>query len=56
MIVFTTHIKLHDTYELPTNQNKLLSKINEYLFKKYRIIESTIQIVSEDETEVCNIT
>lgn len=56
MIVFSAHIKLHDTYELPTNQNKLLSKINEYLFKKYRIIESTIQIVSEDETEVCNIT
>lgn len=53
MLVFSAHVKLYPD-KLQTKQEILISKINEYLSNKYKIIESTIQIASEDETEVCN--
>ena len=53
MLVFSAHIKLYPD-KLQTKQEILISKINEYLAKKYKIIESTIQVASEDETDVCN--
>ena len=53
MLVFSAHIKLYPD-KLQTKQEILISKINEYLSNKYKIIESTIQVASEDETEVCN--
>jgi cobalt-zinc-cadmium efflux system protein len=53
MLVFSAHVKLYPD-KVQTKQELLISKINEYLAKNYRIIESTIQVVSEDETDVCN--
>lgn len=52
MLVFSAHIKLGTPHKLPTNQDKLISRINKHLSEKYKIIESTIQIASEDENEV----
>jgi cobalt-zinc-cadmium efflux system protein len=54
MIVFSAHITL-DKNRLKIKQEKLISKINSYLNQNFNIIESTIQIISEDETEICNI-
>jgi cobalt-zinc-cadmium efflux system protein len=53
MLVFSAHVKLYPD-KVQTKQEILISKINEYLAKKYKIIESTIQVASEDETDVCN--
>jgi cobalt-zinc-cadmium efflux system protein len=55
MIVFSAHMKLYNTSSLPADQEKVIvSRINKYLFDKYSIVESTIQIAG-DESEVCNI-
>ncbi len=56
MLVFSAHIKFDNANRLSIEQHKLVSTINKYLAEKYNIIESTIQIVSEDEPEVCAIT
>ena len=37
------------------NQEDFISKINDYLSKKYRIVESTIQIMPKDAIEACNL-
>ena len=50
MLVFSAHAKLKPV----ANQNESIRKINKYLAEKYKFIESTIQVVSE-EAEVCNI-
>jgi cobalt-zinc-cadmium efflux system protein len=55
MLVFSAHVRLQNTYGSPTDQSTLISRINRYLFEKYKILESTIQIASEEEIEVCNI-
>ena len=47
MLVFSAHIKLNNSHNY--NQGELISKINNHLFEKYRIFESTIQIEFEDE-------
>jgi cobalt-zinc-cadmium efflux system protein len=53
MLVFSTHIKPADS--LPCDRyEELVSRINCYLSEKYHIIESTVQIGS-DENENCNI-
>jgi cobalt-zinc-cadmium efflux system protein len=52
MLVFTGHIKLNDP---SINKEDLISRINKHLHQKYGIIESTIQIASEGEEQVCNI-
>ncbi|MDI6885487.1 MAG: cation diffusion facilitator family transporter [archaeon] len=51
MLVFSAHIKAPNA----ADQANLISKINTHLAERYNIIESTIQIASEYETEVCNI-
>ena len=54
MLVFSAHIKVANTMS-STDQEKLLSKITKHLAEKYNIIESTIQMSSEYEAEVCKI-
>ncbi len=54
MLIYSAHIKLN--IELITiNQEDFILKINEYLIKNYKIIESTIQIYPEDAVEACNL-
>jgi len=53
MVVFSAHMTLHDKKNI--EKEKLVEKINGYLAKKYNIIEATIQIVSDDSINTCNI-
>jgi cobalt-zinc-cadmium efflux system protein len=53
MLVFSAHIMLDDTHESARDQNRLISKINSYLFRKYHIIESTVQILCEGDSATC---
>jgi cobalt-zinc-cadmium efflux system protein len=53
MLIYSVHIKLNHNI-MKENQEDFTSKLNEFLSKKYRIIESTIQIISKDATEACN--
>lgn len=50
MIVFSAHITFNKD-KVKVKEEKLVLKINQYLAKNYDIIESTIQIISEDEEE-----
>jgi cobalt-zinc-cadmium efflux system protein len=52
MIVFSTHISLKKDLN-DIDREKLVSKINKYLASKYNIIESTIQITSDEELLIC---
>ena len=54
MLVFSAHVKLKDSQNGPVDQERLVSRINEYLAEEYDVIESTIQITSE--ADVCNVT
>jgi cobalt-zinc-cadmium efflux system protein len=54
MLVFSAHIKLPRVTS-STDQEMLLSRINNHLAENYNIIESTLQIASGDETAVCKI-
>ncbi|MFX1346337.1 MAG: cation diffusion facilitator family transporter [Promethearchaeota archaeon] len=54
MLIYSTHIKLNNDMITDT-QEDFISKINDYLSNKYRIIESTIQIMPKDAVETCNI-
>jgi cobalt-zinc-cadmium efflux system protein len=54
MLVYSAHVKLQ-AEKLCQNQELLIEKINEYLAKKYKIIESTIQVSSEGAPEVCHL-
>jgi len=54
MFVFSARIKLRNTVNID-NQHDLISKINKYLSEKYNMIESTIQIVSGEETLICEV-
>ncbi|MFW9948289.1 MAG: cation diffusion facilitator family transporter [Candidatus Odinarchaeota archaeon] len=54
MLVFSAYIKLNDK-DLNNNQGALVSKINSYLSNKYNIIESTLQLVSINEPEFCDV-
>jgi cobalt-zinc-cadmium efflux system protein len=46
MLVFSAHVKLQNPHESPNDQSTLISRVNGYLFEKYRVLESTIQIAS----------
>ena len=52
MLIFSAYVILHDTIDI-SKKEKLISEINEYLHSKYNIVESTIQISSEIEGNVC---
>ena len=53
MLMFSAYIKIDET--INANQDNLISEINNYLFNKYNIIESTIQIMPKNAVEACNI-
>ena len=53
MLVFSAHMLLHDEQQAAVQQNLLIAEINEYLQKKYHIIESTIQILCEGDAGTC---
>ncbi len=55
MLVFSAYVVLHDTIDI-NKKEKLISGINEYLLSKYNIVESTIQISTEIEGNVCFFT
>ncbi len=54
MLVFSAHLKLHNIHAL-NKQEEFTSRINQRLFEKYGVIESTIQITYADEAELCDI-
>ena len=53
MLVYSAHVKLNIEM-ITAKQENLISKINDFLSNNYKIIESTIQIVSKDAVEACN--
>jgi len=54
MLIFSAYIKLKDDEKV--NQMNLISEINNYLYKKFYIIESTVQIIPYDnDSEACKI-
>ena len=55
MLVFSAHIRVRESTESNTGMGNLCSRINEHLLEKYGVIESTIQIAADQETDVCNI-
>lgn len=54
MLVFSAYLKVDDNL-LNSNQGEIVSKINNYLNEKYHIIESTLQLISVNDPEFCNI-
>ena len=52
MIVFSAHISLRKNLN-DIDREKLVSDINKYLSSKYNVIESTIQITSDQELMTC---
>lgn len=54
MRVFSAHMKLNDDNTPLTAQEGIISRINEYLWKNYDVIETTVEITTT-EGEVCNI-
>jgi cobalt-zinc-cadmium efflux system protein len=55
MLIFSAHIVVSNKNDVLSNQDSFLTKVNDYLFEKYRIIESTVQIISENEARACRI-
>jgi cobalt-zinc-cadmium efflux system protein len=55
MLVFSAYLKLNDDIIKDLNQEDLIRRINDYLFERYEIIESTIQLMSKNNVEKCNI-
>ena len=54
MLVFSAHVQI-ELNKIQVKQEDIISKINDYLLKKYNIIECTIQICTDQGSEVCNI-
>jgi cobalt-zinc-cadmium efflux system protein len=54
MLVFSAHVQINQS-KMQAKQEDVISKINDYLLQKYDIIECTIQICTENGSEVCNI-
>jgi cobalt-zinc-cadmium efflux system protein len=54
MLVFSAHAQIESS-KVQVTQEDVISKINDYLLKKYNIIECTIQICTDQGSEVCNI-
>jgi cobalt-zinc-cadmium efflux system protein len=55
ILVFSAHMQF-DPSKVQGKQEESISKINDYLLKKYNVIECTIQICTDQCSEVCNIT
>lgn len=56
MYIFSAYIRLDDDYDSLLDQERLISRINDYLFKKYNIIDSTIQVSSKYSASSCRKT
>ncbi|MFX1299269.1 MAG: cation diffusion facilitator family transporter [Promethearchaeota archaeon] len=54
MLVYSAHVKLNEN-DLEINQKDFVLKLNDFLSKKYKIIESTIQLLPKSAVEACNI-
>lgn len=54
ILIYSAHVKLNNEIA-KGNQEDLILKINDYLSKNYKIIESTIQIMPIDALEACNL-
>jgi cobalt-zinc-cadmium efflux system protein len=54
MLVFSAHVQINQS-RIQATQEDVISKINDYLLQKYNIVECTIQICTENGSEVCNI-
>ncbi len=54
MLIYSVHVKIN-IEQIKGNQEELISKMNDFLSKNYKIIESTIQIMPKDAVEACNI-
>jgi cobalt-zinc-cadmium efflux system protein len=52
MLLYSAHIRLKE--EINTNHQDLILSINEFLSDKYKILESTIQILPKDAIKSCN--
>jgi cobalt-zinc-cadmium efflux system protein len=55
MLVFSAHMIVADNINMISNQDFLITKINDYLKEKYNIIESTIQVISSSNPKYCRI-
>ena len=53
ILVFSAHIQVTDNVNMFSNQDSLLKRINDFLQEKYNVIESTIQIISENGPITC---
>lgn len=53
MLVFSAHILFDESVKVCPDHDRIIAQINEYLKKKYRIIESTIQIMVEQQSGTC---
>jgi cobalt-zinc-cadmium efflux system protein len=53
MLLYSAHIRLKDG-EIETNHQDLILSLNEFLSDKYKILESTIQILPKDSIRSCN--
>jgi len=54
MLIYSAHVKLNKGI-IQGNQEDVISRINDFLSKNYKIIESTIQIISKDTIESCSL-
>jgi cobalt-zinc-cadmium efflux system protein len=54
MLVFSAHMQL-ESNKVQGTQEDAISKINDYLLKKYNIIECTLQICTDEGSNVCKI-
>lgn len=54
MLIYSVHVKLNNDM-IEGNQEEIISKINDFLSKHYKIIESTIQIMPKESVEACSI-
>ena len=55
MLVFSAYLALKDGIN-EGQKNDFIIEINNFLYEKYNIIESTIQVVSQEYLKSCNIT
>ncbi|MFX0027573.1 MAG: cation diffusion facilitator family transporter [Candidatus Hermodarchaeota archaeon] len=54
MLIYSAHVKINNEL-ITVEQEDFIMKLNKYLTQKYKIIESTIQIMPEDALEACNL-
>jgi cobalt-zinc-cadmium efflux system protein len=54
MLIYSAHIRLKEDFITSKHQELILS-LNEYLSNKYKILESTIQILPKDVIKSCNL-